>query len=142
MATNYINKQPKPVESNIQAIINMVNIVPNFIQQWQETKRMYEMFGWSDELSDAQKIEEYKKISEQYKKYISNKKKIILDNLDQPQTLLNYIDKWMTTEPQQKTSGWSRWFITYVTLKDRWLWAMKKIIEDIIKSQNVKPEEE
>lgn len=132
MDTNYLNKEKPTVQTYTDIIIKMVDEVPNFIQQWQEIDDKYNSFRWQDKLSDRERIQEYKEINKNYKQYITNKRKEILDLIDKPGQLYKELNKWIIIEPQASTRGWERWFIVYVKLYKEWLLVIRKFVKDIL----------
>lgn len=133
---NYLNKQ-ETNDSKVQAILNMVNIVPNFIQQWQAIDSQYkEQFGFGDELTDAERIKEYRLINENYKKYIRTKRKEIIENIDKPIQIIERVNRWLDIEPQAPTDGWSRWFIVYTKMSKEWLLVLRDFAKQLEELNN------
>lgn len=119
-------------EGTVNAIINMVSVVPNFIQQWNDINVVYENFSWKDNITDSERIQEYRKINTIYQKYISDHKNKILDKIVSPEQLLEYVSKLIKANLQKPANDWERWFIVYIELKNRWLYTLANYIAQLI----------
>lgn len=139
---NYLDKKEKTIDSQIQAVINTIDIVPNFIQQWQAIDSQYkEIFKFDDKLEDSIRILEYQKVNSQYKKFVKEKGKKIKKELDKPINVITMINKWLEIDPQIPESGWSRWFIVYTKMSKEWLLVIRKFLNDYIELTNNNKEE-
>ena len=139
--SNYLAKDNNP-DSKVQAIINMVEVVPNFIQQWPVIDSQYkETFQFADPLTDDERMKEYQEVNKYYKKYISEKKKDVLQLINRPEQLINQCNVWLETDVQQPGRGWSRWFIVYTKMYKEWLLVLRKFAQELLELNKTYKEE-
>jgi hypothetical protein len=103
--------------ANISIIEEMFE-PPSFIAYWHEIKSVYESMGFSDDLSDSQRIEEYSYIAEQVNKFVSSKKTQVLrhgDNLDRIEAEVEAIAAKLTDKASTRKQ------LVYIALRDSWV---------------------
>lgn len=123
-------------------IINIAECSPDFTSNWSIIDMEYKKLGWQDKITDDQKIEEYHNVNELYLKYIQTKKKTIISLLtNNPNMLLEQINTWLSIKPQLPKKGWSRVFITYISLRKSWLLNLRNLIYKYVQSLNNNKEE-
>ena len=100
--------------------------LPDFFEMWVVINDYYEnQLAFKDEISDSERIAEYKWITQQYRKYVSKQKDVIMghDSYDE-----------MSAEIEDMISkaseyGDSRKELVYNILRDTWLLSTYRMIE-------------
>jgi len=94
---------------------------PSFTDWWPEIHRQYQEFGFTDDISDATRIDEYKYVSEQLRKYIFSKQDQILSYKDDLVGMLAEVEGLMG---KAKEHAPGRKGLVYVAMRDAWLRAL------------------
>ena len=119
-----------PYEKKILVIKKMLEPV-SLLSHWNEIRDTYTRFGFSDNMSDAEKIEEYSWVNSMYKKYISTQKKEVLLNIDEPKILKNMIESWYYIKPSSSVDI-TRRYLVYLSLRRNWLVVLAQKVDDLI----------
>lgn len=92
----------------------------DIVASWESLQDTYDMLGFTDELSDADRMEEYKWIIKEMNKHLSRARKTLLTCRDLDAMKQALMD--MMTSTTQTVSG--RPDLTYRKLKQRWVGQM------------------
>lgn len=92
--------------------------LPAFSTMWPIIHQRYQAMGFQDHLSDKERINEYKYIVEQYRKYIAGHEKQILKYENNLEDMLKVIEELITKAPEVDIE---RKVLVYYTLRDDWL---------------------
>lgn len=104
---------------------------PSVLDMWPVMLKLYESLGFSDTLTDAQRIDEFCYIVEQYRKYIFSKQAIITKNPNDFEAMLAKVEDLIAKAPEPKRTD-DRKVIVYYSLRDGWLTNLYNTIALII----------
>ena len=105
---------------------------PDLMGQWQDLLRRYREMGFTDPLTDSQRIEEFTYIVEQVRKYIFSKEKSILSYSHDLNKMLAFVDELISKAPEKSLE---RKTLVYYALRDEWLVHLRNDIWEAINNQ-------
>ena len=123
--------------SGFKKEIDTVFVPADFQAMWFMLNDKYQMLGFNDEISDELRIEEYKYIVQQFRRYISNMRERVIVECDTLEKMLGVVDSQLSNTPEY---GSDRKTIAYNFIRDDWLYGLRAIVYDAI--VNVEEEEE
>lgn len=98
---------------------------PDLMTYWPELLRRYKEMGFTDPLTDAQRIDEFIYIVEQIRKFVFTKEKTILSYSHDLNKMLDVVDdliaKSKEKSPERKT-------LVYYAIRDEWLLHLRNTI--------------
>ena len=97
----------------------------SFANMWIVINNKYNLMEFKDNISDEQRISEYKWITQQLRKYISKQQNVVLKH-DTLKEMLNEIEALISKAEEY---GDSRREIVYNIMRDEWLIELYHIIE-------------
>ena len=106
---------------------------PDLLAYWPELLRRYKEMGFSDPLTDEQRIKEFTYIVQQVRKYVFSNQKIILSHLYDLPRMLAVVDDLI--EKRTETSD-ERKKLVYYAVRDEWLAHLRSQILWAIELQN------
>lgn len=92
--------------------------IKDFGQFWHDAMNVYNAFGFSDKLTDDERIAEISYIHEQFKKYVGSHMDAILKVKDSPENMLKVVEDLISKAPQKAKT---RRELVYITIRDNWL---------------------
>lgn len=99
--------------------------VKDFIGLWPDILNRYTSMGFTDPLTDEQRIREFSYISEQLHKYVSRKHKDFMACKDNLPMMLSKIDNALNTAREKADS---RKEIVYISMRDDWLIGLYSLV--------------
>lgn len=109
---------------DLEAIDNCFADVP-LLGYWDSIKLTYESMGFTDPMTDSQRIEEYSYISEQLHKFIAKKHTELMKYRDSLQDMYDAVG--YIIEGLAETSK-DRKMLVYYMLRDSWLIGLRNTI--------------
>ena len=100
---------------------------------------LYSQLGFQDKLTDKERISEYKYITQQFRKYISNRYEPILacgSNLD---SMISTVESWISDAPEY---GDDRKSIVYNFIRDGWLISVFNGLKYLVDTSNSEEDED
>ena len=92
---------------------------------WQGIKRVYELMGFNDPMTDSQLIDEYSYISEQMRKFVSKKYNEVMQYEDDLAAMSEKVEEIIGKVDE---SSKERKMLVYYMLRDDWLVQLYNII--------------
>lgn len=92
----------------------------DFEGMWLELKNMYEYLGFTDELTDEQRISEFKWITQQLRKYISTKQDKVL-SCETIEDMVAVVENYIANAEEY---GSTRPMVVYNFMRDHWLYEV------------------
>ena len=117
--------QAKPEDIEI---IERAFYMPNILGYWGDIQARYNMMGFTDKLTDKDKIEEYDYITRQLNKYISSHKVQITKSNDLD-TMLAVVEELHSKAPFEAKE---RKTLVYMAMRDSWLEGLYTLIGNMI----------
>ena len=99
---------------------------PDQIGFWPLLMKKYSELGFTDPITDAQRIEEFNYIIEQTRKYVFREQKPIMAYEHDPVKMLAFVDELIE---KAKEKGSDRKTLVYHALRDDWLLHLRGMIE-------------
>ena len=111
-------------------VLERAFFMPNLIGYWPDIQQRYKMMGFTDQLTDKEKIEEYDYITKQLNKYLSAHHDEVLSKCDSDLSMMlgvikNLLDKAPTVTKDRKS-------LVYMAMRDDWLIGMYNLLEGMI----------
>ena len=105
--------------------------MPNLIGWWYPIQNKYRQFGFKDDMSDTETIEEYDYIAHNLNKYISSHKLQIVGDGD----LEDMRDNLEALHAKADDGGRERKKLVYASLRDDWLISTMSAIDLLIEEE-------
>lgn len=106
------------MEAEFKAAVDQMFVAPSFVRMWGQIHLRYMQMGFTDHLSDGERIKEYKYITEQYRKFVFKSKGEVMKLTDDPETVQGWVDSKLATLQEAPTD---RKALVYATFRDDWL---------------------
>ena len=110
----------------------------SFEETWFTIKQMYETMGFSDKLTDKERIEEYTYISQQLRKYVSSKQDVVLSK-DTYGDMVLVLEDLIAKAPEYSMV---RKELVYGFLRDHWLLEVYGALSRFMENDEEEEEEE
>lgn len=116
------------VDPDIKKDIALLFRARDFQAMWYNLSNWYKNLGFTDELTDAQRIEEYKWIVQQLRKYMFSKQDDIMscDSVDE------MLEKVQALISKASEYGDDRKTVVYNFMRDQWLLELHSVLENIL----------
>jgi len=129
------------MDAEVQSIMDEAFKVPSFIVLWPAIHRHYGELGFTDPITDAERIEEYTWIVQQLRKFISTKSGPISEKAEKPVEMLAVLQKIKTAADGKDTAVYDRKHLVFQLMRDDWIATFVtnlslKIEEDREKQEN------
>ena len=112
--------------------------VKSFEEIWFDIKQLYEAMGFSDKLTDKERIEEYTYISQQLRKYVSSKQDVVLSK-DTYGDMVLVLEDLIAKAPEYSSI---RKELVYGFLRDHWLLEVYGALSRFMENDEEEEEEE
>jgi hypothetical protein len=99
---------------------------PSLLGLWPLCKAKYEELGFTDELSDRDKIDEYTYIYEQYKKFVFSHQVPVLKHSRSLYSMNEYVEELIAKTAEKADT---RKKLVYFALRDDWLTVLWQTIQ-------------
>lgn len=99
-------------------VLDMAFNVPSFPDMYQTLSSMYQRLAFTDPLTDAQKFDEFSKITQQFKKFVGTSQRITQSMAEDPEAVAEY---WKEHAPRTYEYPKTRADMVYSMLRDEWL---------------------
>lgn len=127
------------VDQNLKELIaNGLFAVADFEQAWYELNQLYSDLGFSDQLTDEQRIAEYKWITQQLRKYMGTKEQAVL-SCDSIQDMAATVEDMIS---KQREYGDTRQEVAYNFVRDHWLASVHSVLSQMAVSEIDEEEDE
>lgn len=113
--------------------------VPGFVELWPYIQSKYQEMGFKDHLTDREMIQEYKYISEQYRKFIFKRQDAIMAIADNPELVMDLVSDQISKLTESPTE---RKQLVYSAIRDEWLVSLYQISAIETMARNEKKEME
>lgn len=110
---------------------------PDLLDCWSILLQKYETMGFTDQLTDAQRIEEFSYIVDQYRKFIGAKEKPILSYSYDLNKMLYYVEE-LIEKTKDKSN--ERKVLVYYVLRNEWLIHLRNLIYTAIEMLSAEKE--
>lgn len=105
----------------VQSIFDEAFAVPDFIQLWPEIQRQYNDLGFTDTLTDEERIREYNWIVQQLRKVISTKQGQIQSYAEDLPKMLEVLEDFKRKNRSRDTAYVDRKHLVLGVLRDQWV---------------------
>ena len=95
--------------------------IKDFASFWIDAMSVYSGFGFTDKLTDDERIAEVTYIHEQFKKYVGSHMDQILKHKDSPENMKKVIEDLISKAPQKPKT---RRELMYMSIRDQWLLSL------------------
>ena len=120
------------VDDNIKTIMSDgLFSYDDFEQSWMDLNQLYGQLGFSDNLTDAERIKEYKYIHQQLKKFIGSKRGEVLA-CNSIVEMVNLVEQMIL---RQREYGDTRADIAYNFMRDHWLTGLYNVLSQMAVSE-------
>jgi len=127
------------VDENLKRLISDGLLsADDFYAIWTDLNQMYSELGFSDPMTDADRVREYTYIAQQLKKYIGSKKGRILAC----ESLSEMCDVVEGMMERTREYGTDRLDVAYNFYRDRWLANVYNVLSQIAVSEHEEDEDE
>jgi len=113
----------RATDEELETVTRMF-LMPDILGYWHDIKCRYESMGFTDRLSDKDRIEEYDYITRQMNKYISSHQKAVLADDDLVRMLAEASDM----HAHAPFEGRERRQLVYFSMRDDWLRMLMGLI--------------
>ena len=110
----------------------------DFESMWFSIKDIYDNLGFTDALTDQQRIDEYKWIVQQLRKYMFSKQDQVL-SCDNVEGMINTIDSYIASAEEY---GDERKKVVYNFMRDHWLYEVRNHLVGMLMDMELNVEEE
>ena len=110
----------------------------DFQSMWFALNAKYEALSFQDNISDAERIQEYKYIVQQYRKFISGQHDAFMACIS-AEDMLMLIDSLLANAAEY---GKERKEIAYNFMRDDWLYELQNFIVQVIYEEGIEEEDE
>lgn len=100
--------------------------VPPFSEMYQTLAAMYGRLQFTDPLTDAQRIDEFGKVIQQFKKFVGSSQRVTKDMAQDPKSVAVY---WREHAPKAYEYPKNRADMVYAMLRDEWLSSLITMAE-------------
>ena len=111
----------------------------DFQAMWFVLNNKYSALEFTDTITDEQRIAEYKWIVQQFRKYLSSKKEVILHDCQTADEMLVLTDNWLNVANEY---GNDRKTIVYNFVRDDWILELQGYIYSFLYEMNTEEEDE
>ena len=117
---------------NERAIVESQFRLTDFRTMFDILNSLYEAMKFHDDLSDAERIAEYKYVTQQLRKYISGRQVAILDCGSDLDKMLLTVESWLSDAPEY---GDDRKTLAYNFLRDEWILETYNMVKYLIEGR-------
>lgn len=114
-------------------------LMPTLLDNWQAIKGWYDYLGFTDSISDEDRISEYKYVNEQVRKYVFSHEKELMKlqyNLKAlAEKLENYLEKADEVPANDTASVHLRAQFVYRAMRNAWLIDFHRIVMTMIETE-------
>ena len=114
---------------NVERALKVMFVMPSYLDYYPAISRKYKDFEFTDELTDAERLEEYASVYQQFKKFVGSKMTVVLGMQENLYGLKSWIDDQIErSDIYPKT----RVDMVYNSLKIDWLKKVANQVHAII----------
>ena len=107
--------------AEVQAIFDEAFAVPDFIKLWTEIHRQFKELGFTDSLTDEERIRDYNWIVQQLRKVLSTKQTLIQSYADDLPKMLGVLQDYKRKNRSKDTAYTDRKHLVLGVLRDQWV---------------------
>lgn len=116
------------VDANVKNSVLLMFRANDFEAMWYMLKDQYKNLGFTDQMTDQQRVDEYKWIVQQLRKYMFSKQDGILD-CDSVEDMVACVDKLIGTADEY---GEDRKHVVYNFVRDHWLYELRNHLSNML----------
>lgn len=114
---------------NVEQALKVMFVMPSYLDYYSAISRKYKDFEFTDELTDAERLEEYASVYQQFKKFVGSKMTVVLGMQED----LYHLKAWVDDQVERSDIyPKTRVDMVYNSLKIDWLHKVANQVHAII----------
>ena len=111
---------------DLRGVLEDASEVPSLVEFYPTLSQWYDTFGFTDQITDAQRLAEYGQILQQFKKFVGSNRRAIADLADDTDKLTKYVKDLF---PGQAEYPKTRVEIVYQALRNSFINTLLGVID-------------